>query len=227
MMNARKWTGMGFAALLAVTTACQDNSVGPIAGSQDLSDQEVADVSELVADQLDLLLDGETAANPSIVAAEQASDGMVSFSSAPVTTTFTWTRERECRNGGVVTATGEGMHVADRATGEVTIDFSGTRTSRDCARARGDLVVTINGSGTFEGHRHKLNGQFEGLQTHDAAGSFEWVTSDGRSGSCSYEIHVEWNPATGQKTITGFICDKEINRTVTRDGAAGNDGRDG
>lgn len=220
-MQRKQWMGLALAALFAVTTACQDDNLGPVSGSQELSQQEASDVAEVTADAIDAILDGEIAANPLIVA-----DGdQISFSAAPVTTTFSWTRERECRNGGMVSASGEGTHVADRATGEVTIDFSGTKTITDCARARGDLVVTINGSGSFQGHREKLNGQFVGIQTNDAQGSFSWVTSDGREGSCEYNLHTEWDPATHTKTITGFVCDKEINRTVTRDGSAGNDGR--
>lgn len=225
-MRVRNWTGMAFAALFTFTTACQDDTVGPTAGSLELSQSEIEDVAEMAADQIDLILDDETAANPSVVATGQSGLG-ISFSAAPVTTSFSWTRERECRNGGMVVANGQGTHVADRETGELTIDFSGDKTITDCARVRGDLVITINGAGIFDGHRHKLNGMFEGLQTNNASGSFNWVTSDGRSGECEYDIHVSWDPSTGIKTITGTVCDREINRTVTRDGAAGNDGRSG
>jgi len=223
-MYKKNWMGMAVAALFVFTTACQDDQVGPITGALDLSEQESADVGELVVDQVDLILDDETSANPSIISAAQGSQ-LISVSAVPVTTTFSISRERECRNGGTISATGSGTHVADRQTGELTIDFSGTKQITDCARARGDLVVTINGSGTFSGHRQKLNGAFVGLQTNEAAGTFEWVTSDGRSGSCSYSILAEWDPTTGIKTITGTVCDRTINRTVTRDGRPGNDGR--
>lgn len=223
-MRVRNWTGMAIAALFTMTAACHDDAVGPVITSQELSQAEVDDVAEMAADQVDLLLDAETSAHPSVVATDQSGLG-ISFSAAPVTTNFSWTRERECRNGGAVSASGQGTHTADRATGELTIDFSGDKTITDCARARGDLVITINGAGIFDGHRHKLNGAFEGLQTNNASGSFNWVTSDGRSGACEYDLHVSWDPSTGSKTITGTACGKEINRTVTRDGAAGNDGR--
>ena len=225
-MRVRNWTGMAIAALFTFTVACHDDTVGPITSSQELSQSEIDDVAEMAADQIDLILDDETAANPLVVATGQSGLG-ISFSAAPVTTSFSWTRERECRNGGTVVANGQGTHVADRAIGELTIDFSGDKTITDCARARGDLVITINGGGIFDGHRHKLNGMFEGLQTNNASGSFSWVTSDGRSGACEYDIHVSWDPSTGTKTITGTVCGREVNRTVTRDGAAGNDGRRG
>jgi hypothetical protein len=216
---------MALAALFTMTTACSDDSQTGPAGTE-LSTNEATDVAEATIDALDGILDGELEANPAIVSADEAG-GALAFSSVPITREFEWTRQRDCRNGGNVSAQGMGVHVADRETGLVTIDFEGTKSINDCARARGDLVVTIDGGGTFEGHRQKLNGQWDGLQTQDAEGRFDWVTSDGRSGECTYEIHVVWDPSTGTKTIQGSVCDHVIDRTVTRDGRPGNDGRDG
>ncbi|MDX1576990.1 MAG: hypothetical protein R3266_00830 [Gemmatimonadota bacterium] len=222
-MQRKRWMTTAMAALFAGTMACSDeDGLGP-SGDVTLSPQEAGDVAELAADAVDGILDGELAANPLVAPAVEGDGGELSFSAAPVTTTFQFERERACRDGGLIVAQGEGTHVADRATGEVTLDIAGTKTITDCARARGDLVVTINGQGTFAGHRHKVNGEFVGLQTHEAAGSFTWETSDGRSGSCEYEINVTWDPATHTKTVTGFVCDREIDRTVTRDGRPGND----
>ncbi len=188
-MRVRNWMGMAMAALFTVTAACQDDAVGLVTNSQELSLSEVEDVAEMAADQIDLLLDDEISANPSVIATDQSGLG-ISFSAVPVTTNFSWDRERECRNGGLVSASGQGTRTVDRETGKLTIDFSGNKTTTDCARTRGDLVITINGTGIFDGHRHKLNGVFEGLQTNNASGSFNWVTSDGRSGACEYDLHV-------------------------------------
>jgi hypothetical protein len=209
---------MSLAALLVFATACSDDAAGP--GSANLSVQEAADVAEGVVDALDGILDGEIGARP-LVAPDGANESGIALSSVPVVTEFSWNRSRECRNGGTVSASGSGTHTADRETRTVTLDFEGSKTITDCARARGDIVITIDGQGTFEGHRMKVNGQYSGLQTNDSAGSFSWETSDGRSGECSYELHVEWNPDTHTKTVTGFVCDREINRTVTRDRSAG------
>ncbi len=220
-MRHMKRTGVGLAALFALVTACDDSTVGPGAG--DLADADAALIAEQQADLLDGILDGEMDARPSIIATGEV-DGMVSLSAAPIVTQFTFTRTRPCRNDGQVVATGSGTHTADRETGVVTLEFSGDKSIENCARARGDLVITINGQGTFEGFRKKVNGQYEGLQTNAQAGSFTWETSDGRSGECDYQLTVTWDPSTHTKTIVGFVCDHEINRTVTRDGRAGNDG---
>jgi hypothetical protein len=220
-----KRTGVGLAALFALVTACDDSTVGPGAG--DLADADAALIAEQQADLLDGILDGEINARPALIGAGEI-DGTVSLSVAPIVTEFTFTRTRPCRNGGQVVASGAGTHTANRETGEVTLEFSGDKSIENCARARGDLVITINGEGTFEGFRKKVNGHFEGPQTNSQEGHFTWETSDGRSGECDYELTVTWDPATHTKTIVGFVCDHEINRTVTRDGAAGNDrGGDG
>lgn len=223
-MRHMKRTGAGLAALFALVTACDDSTVGP--GSANLADADAALIAEQQADLLDGILDGEMNARPALVGTGDV-DGMVSLSAAPIVTEFTFTRTRPCRNGGQVVATGSGTHTADRETGEVTLSFSGDKSIEDCARARGDLVITLDGEGTFEGFRRKVNGQFEGLQTNHQEGNFTWETSDGRSGECGYELTVTWDPATHTKTIVGFVCDHEINRSVTRDGAAGNDRGDG
>jgi hypothetical protein len=223
MMDSRSWKRAGVAALFAFAAACSDdNGLGPN-GSLDLTADEAALVAESQADLMDGILDGEIEARPLIVSGSEASGLQPAFSMVPVTTEFEFSRSRPCRNGGQILAEGSGVHVADRETGVVTIDFSGDKTIDNCARARGDVVITINGGGTFQGHRMKVHGRYEGLQTNDQEGRFEWESSDGRSGECGYEIHVVWDPATHSKTITGFVCDRQIGRSVMRDGAAGND----
>jgi len=222
-MVDKHWKGLGIAALFAFASACSDSNTTAPGASGSLSTNEAADVAEGVADAMDGVLDGEIAARP--LMAPRAGENGIALSMVPVTTTFEFTRTRPCRNGGQIVVTGQGTHVADRETGLVTLDFEGAKSIEDCARARGDLVVTLNGDGTFTGHRMKENGQFSGLQTNHQEGSFRWETSDGRSGACDYLIDVVWDPATHTKTITGFVCDHEINRTVTRDRSAGDDGR--
>jgi len=218
----RNRKGLGLAALLAFAVACSDQgATGPAQG--DLQMSEALEIAEGQSDLLDVVLDGEIDARPAVA---PTSDAEIAFSAVPITTEFEFTRTRPCRNGGQIVATGTGTHVVDRETGSVTVDVSGEKSIERCARARGDLVITIHGGGTFEGHRHKENGEYVGLQTNDQEGRFTWETSDGRSGECGYEIHVVWDPATHTKSITGFICDHEIDRTVTRGRSAGDDGGD-
>ncbi|MDX1395116.1 MAG: hypothetical protein R3195_12030 [Gemmatimonadota bacterium] len=214
---------LGLAALVAFAPACSDDPAGPEAAGS-LSDIELGIVVVQVADAADGVLDGEIAARPSIL---PAGEGGVALSMVPVEEEFEFSRGHDCREGGSVTVSGSGLWVGDRETGVVTIDIEGEKVIDDCARVRGDVVITFNGGGSVEGHRMKVNGQYSGLQTHDQEGAFSWETSDGRSGECRYELHVEWNPETHVKTVTGFVCEREIDREVTRDRAAGDHAGDG
>jgi hypothetical protein len=223
-MRSNRWKGASLAALFVFASACSDDAVGPqVAGS--LTDAEIADVAEEVADAMDGILDGEIGARPLITPALGEGGAEIAFSLVPVEETFEFERAHDCREGGLIVVSGTGLWVGDRETGVVTIDVTGTKVIDNCARIRGDIVITFNGGGSVEGHRMKVNGQFSGLQTNDQEGSFSWETSDGRSGECDYELHASWDPETHIKTVTGFVCDREINREVTRDGAAGRDRR--
>ncbi|MGH7541115.1 MAG: hypothetical protein ACRELC_08960 [Gemmatimonadota bacterium] len=213
--------GVALAGLLTLVTGCSDDgAIGP-AGADELQGDEAAFLATAASEVLDVILDGEADARESLgdPAPTLEESGAVALSLAPIVTEFQFRRVAECPAGGQIVAEGSGVHTADRETHTTTVEYSGTKDIDRCARERGDVVITLDGGGTFEGFRKKMNGRFYGLQTHDQAGRFEWHTSDGRSGACDYEIHVVWDPATGTKTVTGSICDHEIQRTVTRDGA--------
>ncbi|MDH3732700.1 MAG: hypothetical protein OEU54_04165, partial [Gemmatimonadota bacterium] len=141
-MVHRTWKGLSLAALFVFAAACSDDPAGPGELAGNLSSQEAADVAEGVADAMDGILDGEIAARPLVAPGVGEGGSQIAFSMAPVVTEFEFTRTRECRNGGTVVAAGSGVHTADRETGIVTLDFSGTKTITECARARGDLVIT-------------------------------------------------------------------------------------
>lgn len=216
----RRFAAWALPCLLALGTACTD---GPPAGPDDeagLTGEETAFLALEQSEALDLILDGDATGRPSVAPAApglEEGGAAVALSLAPIVTEFEFVRTRPCPVAGRIVAEGSGVHTADRETHTVTLEYEGTKEIDGCARERGDVVLTIDGRGSFEGFRKKVNGAFEGLQTHDQAGAFEWSTSDGREGACEYEIHVEFDPATGVKSVTGFVCDRRIERTVTRD----------
>ena len=232
IMQRKTCTGIKLATLLTVIAACQDNTVAPdpVTQEQRLTAEEAADIAEQAVDVIDWVLDGETDANPLIVPSDQSSDLALTMSRVPVTREFSWAREHECWGGGTFYARGAGTKTGDRDTGELTIEYEGGKGHNNCTRPRrakdrdsqeAKVLVTIDGRGTFSGYRHKVKGRFEGIQTHDAAGAFDWVVNDDRSGSCTYELHVEWDPSPHTKTIKGHMCDRDIDRTVTRTERAG------
>lgn len=221
-MQIDKRTGTSLAALFILFTACSDDALGPGASSDALQAAEASEVALTQADLLDGMLDVEMDANPSILPATASESGLA-LSSVPETRSFEFTRTRDCPEGGQIVATGQVTHTADRETHTVTLELEGEKDIQDCAFVHGDIVITIDGGGTFEGFRKKVNGQFSGPQTNAQSGRFDWVTSDGREGNCTYSLTVTWNPDTHTKSIVGHVCDREIDRTVTRDRAPGDD----
>lgn len=207
MMRTHK-TGIGLIALIALTAACSDDAIGP-EGPADLTAAERQFLAEESEELISGIL-GDEFASISASAASVSWDGAVAASIAPIVTEFTFNRTRPCRLGGQVVATGSGVRTADRETGVVEMTFEGTKSIEDCAHQRGDLVITLNGQGAFDGYRKKVNGEWEGLQTTNHSGFFSWITSDGREGECSFDLHSSYDPSTGILTITGEFCGAEV-----------------
>ena len=201
----------GFAlALTVAVVACDESSTGPEQAALDNAETEFL---AMEADQnINFILDDALAAytDPAsgvVMAAEQ--DG----AAEPIVTTFTFERTRPCRVSGEVVATGEGTKIQDGNT--VTLDVSGTRHQIECARVRGDVVITVNGVGEFEAHRKRVEHVLVEA-TSAVHGAFRWETSNGRSGSCEYRILREFLPDTDQIKVTGTFCGHEIDRVIDR-----------
>jgi len=147
-----------------------------------------------------------------------AADLALGVSAEPIVTTFDFTRTAPCRVSGQTVVAGGGTRTFDRDTRLMEMDASGTRSIEDCARTRGGITYTANGSGTWDAHRRRIGGVADGLQTLDQEGSVTIAASDGRTQDCDYELHRVYDPATGQVTLTGMVCDKAIDRTFPHDG---------
>ena len=206
--------GVALAVILAFSTACDSDSIGPEGTA--LSPEE----AEFLATETDELLNSMLLAQLTALGDEDAStgNGLLKAAFEPIVTTFEFERVRPCRNGGNVVFNGSGTHSRDRETQTSITDFAGEKTINDCIRVRGDLSFTVSGGGTFEGHRMKVAGQWSGLQTNDQMGTLVYTVSDGRTKECTYELHRVFDPATGTVTLTGHVCDKEIDKSWQRDG---------
>lgn len=207
------------AALLLAAGACDKDATGPAGPgpSQSLTAAE----SDYLAVQSDRMLDGvlgdvfsgqsaSASAGPSATAASAGVAGV------PITTTFTFERTRPCSAGGQIVVSGSGEFVADRETATTEMTVEGTRALDACAFTHGDVTLTLNGNGEFDAHWKRVNRELAEAQ-RNASGSFEVTTSDGRSKSCTYELHATYDAATNSVHVTGTFCGREIDRTWTRD----------
>ena len=196
-------------AMCALTlTACDEDTLAPEDGLSELDVQ-------FLALEIDAALGGvlddyyATSANgPSGVEAQAAE---------PVTTTYSYDRTRECSAGGSMAIAGTGTRVVDREAGTVDVTGTGTRTRTDCARSRGDVTLTTNGTGVFSHERHWAVREATGTWTRTQSGDFDWTRSSGESGSCSYALTTTVDTGAGTASTTGTICGREIDRSASWD----------
>lgn len=200
----------GLALALTVAVVACDDSTGPDQLALANAENEFL---ALEADQsLNFILDDALAAygDPEagvMMAAEQ--DGAVDT----VVTNFTFERTRPCRVSGEVVANGEGTKLHYGQTVELSV--SGVRHQIECARVRGDVVITINGIGAFDAFRKRVERVLVEAKS-TVHGAFRYETSDGRSGRCEYRIMRELIPGTDQIKVTGTFCGHEVDRVIDR-----------
>ncbi len=205
-MYGKRTSGVALAALFVLTGACSD-STGP--AENELSVDELAFVA----------LDGEEAAT-AILDAELIFMGAAGVASAaasaePMTRTRDFNRSRPCPQGGHIELTGTVTRTFDPETRVMEADFEGTRLWQQCQHLRNEHTYTINGTGDFEAFRRRVEGQLDGPQTSSATGSFTITRDDGEGKQCDFDVSVVLDPEAMTRTITGTVCGREIDRTVT------------
>jgi len=201
----RKTTIPTLAAVLALTAACNEGTV-------------VEPVEEgLAIEDLSLVaVDGDAITGAVVFA--QVFGAAASGAPAGAGEARDFSRSRECAAGGTIEINGT-VERTENGEGMVEATVTGTRDQVNCTRTREDRTLVINGSGTFNAHRMRVNGEPVGIQTTSWAGSFDWTKTvgdaDPTSGSCTYSLESVRNPETLTVHVTGTICDREIDRTRT------------
>ncbi|MGI9628660.1 MAG: hypothetical protein ACR2QM_17630 [Longimicrobiales bacterium] len=189
-------------ALTLATAACEDNTTGPVG---EISADDLAEVALDLDDQLGGVLTEE--------GQQSASSGSVMAPSFDVVVTDrTFSVTRTCPEGGSAMWDGSAHREFDTETGVMTGSFTGTRTRTDCAFARGEFTITVNGSGTWTKERRRLDGQLDGLQTSTHVGSFTALRSDGAERSCGFDVTIVRDPDARTVTIDGTMCAAIIHR---------------
>ena len=200
----RNWFGVVvFLALVGVLCGCGNDPGNPLGiGSGDPAVQEMADLAlesdRMTAEMLTVEIDSMGA----ILAATTDEGGP----SGVVIEERTFRRTQPCPLGGQMTIEGSIVRQFDRATREMEIESSGSRTRTDCAFPQGELVVTANSLDAFEEFRRRLQGQPDGPQTSHYYGSIDIERSDGEEHFCEYDYTIIRDPETQSRTIDGTIC---------------------
>jgi hypothetical protein len=189
-------------ALLVCVAACDEGTTEPLPGG--LTPDDLAFVA----------LDGDAVTGALVFTETFGPAGAGASAAAAERETREFSRSRPCAAGGTIELDG----TVDRerhGDGTVEATITGTRQQVDCARTREDVTIVINGSGSFEAYRKRVDGEPVGNQTTSYAGSFEWVRTRGeetRSGTCEYSLESVRQPDAMKVRVTGTMCGREVDR---------------
>ena len=196
----------------AVALPACDDVVGTNGSLSNLEIDEIADA--MITTSFEAT--GEVAsADASVVSA----DSELLLAYGPITSHTEFTHTRSCVLGGQRVLEGTRDREWDRETRTGFSDLSLTKTHEDCARParNGDVTITLNGAPNVqvEAHHQWANGRRSGLQTLSMDGAIDWLTSDDRSGTCTIDVDVTFDPDTHTRTAVGTVCDRSFERTTT------------
>lgn len=120
-----------------------------------------------------------------------------------------------CPKGGTTTLARQVTGQVDREARTATTEMKATKTDQNCAfvAGRSGVTVTVNGNPNIvlQTNRRIVNGALSGPQISTQKGSFTWARSNGTSGSCTVDLTSTLDPATRSHTLTGSMCDRQIN----------------
>jgi hypothetical protein len=191
---------------LALLGAC-DKSTGPEDG---LTPAEARAIALAVDNGGTQAVDGE-ASGASLALIPS---GPASMNRVTVTKDFDVTVP--CPRGGSAAVKGNGGLVLDDVAGEILLDLTGTSTQAECAfRTDKGLDVTLTGGLDFVAHRELRQGEASGSQSHK--GSLDYVTSDGRAGTCAVDLEASFNLTGSNAThnVAGTVCGQEVSANTT------------
>ena len=199
-------------AAAATLSACQD-VVGTRDDLSDLEIDELADV--LITTSFDVT--GDVAAADASVTSDAGAG--LALPADPITSHTEFTHTRSCVLGGQRVLEGTRDREWDRATRTGFSDLSLTKTHQACSRPTRsrDISITLDGAPNIavEAHHQWADGRRSGLQTLSMEGAVDWATSDDRSGTCTIDVDVTFDPETSTRTAVGTVCSRSFERTTT------------
>jgi hypothetical protein len=187
--------------------ACGDNSTAP-------EDELTADEVGFLASQIEATFTGvlddyfdQTGGDPSNAPA---------LTHVPVVWTRSFERSRPCHDGGTLTVTGGGTTTWDAQAVTNDVESSGTKTRTNCAYTQTDgVVITLNGTGTWDHERHYLNNAPTGTWITMFAGSFTWTRPGETGDTCTYDLIRTVDTAANTRTLIGTSCGNDVDKSGT------------
>ncbi len=131
---------------------------------------------------------------------------------------ITYTVSRPCPKGGTVAPSATITGTVDPVLHSATLDLTGSETRTDCAYQLQTNTITVNGTLNVTAHVNIVASLPSGEQTFTEKGSFNWTSSDGRSGTCTVDLSAS---AVFGTTLTRTVHAQFCGRTVDFTGTIG------
>jgi hypothetical protein len=207
MLNRRSLLALP---LLGLMLAACDESTAP--GSQQLSADEAAALAVALDNSSSTAVDpAADAEGPELLLAP--SEGAAR---AVTTRTDEFDFDLPCPRGGASNLSGEHVLVIDTDEGFITVDVTAAKGHEACAfRTNEGVDITVDGTVSFVAQRELREGLASASQTH--SGSLDYVTSDGKEGTCAIDITTEFSltPGEASRAIFGSVCGHEVDVSTT------------
>jgi glutamate synthase domain-containing protein 3 len=158
-----------------------------------------------------------TSAQTSANSASTAGRPEVTVGGVPVSFEHALESSHPCPSGGSLALTYNASGTVDEEVGSAVLDVTGSQRHVACAFQHNGITITVDGTPDidYEAHASILNDQPNAPFTVDVTGSFNWSTSDGRSGTCSITYSDELDFAAQRRTVEGNICGHSFNGSFT------------
>lgn len=121
-----------------------------------------------------------------------------------------------CDLGGTAALSGEGSWAIDTNAGTIDFDATATGTYVGCSfETDKDVEIELDGSVAFAADRHLEQGLISGSQSYE--GSLDYLTSDGKEGTCPIDVSAEFSLSqnNASRTVNGSVCGQSVNATTT------------
>lgn len=193
------------APLLLAAAACSD-STSPAKSS--LESEEAA----AVAQYFDASASSGAMTSPALATSSPLAAASPGFSAAMMPVTLSVDHVAPCPKGGQTHLTFALDGQVDQQAHSLDVTMTGTQAPQQCAFPVKDLVFTVTGTPGLTSTHHITieNGVPVGVQTARVEGSFDWSSSDGRSGSCAVDYTSEADFTAGTAKVDGSFCGTTI-----------------
>lgn len=187
--------------LLGLTLAACDDSTGP--EPQQLTASEAAALAVALDNSSSTAVDEEAdaeAPNHALLPSNGAARDVI-------TRTDVFNVNLPCPRGGTANLDGDLAIEINGDEGFITLDLIASQSHAACAfRTNEGVDITVDGALDFVAARELREGLASASQSH--SGSLEYVTSDGKEGTCAIDISTAFSltPGEATRTIVGSVC---------------------